>query len=634
LRGYVIGLVSLAVACTTAMPPPARTPAATASESPVEPPLELERRIEQSLLPAVVVEGEPPGEPITLAARMIASKVSGLGIAVFDEAGVLWAKGYGVTDAETGSPVTQHTLFQAGSISKSVNALAVLLAAEGGTVDLDVPINDLASSWKLPDNDFTRASPVTLRRLLSHTAGTTVHGFPGYPSGAPLPTVQQVLDGLPPANTPPVRVDLLPGAQFRYSGGGITLSQLILVDRLAKPYPTLLDERVLGPLGMVDSTYQQPLPPERLKQAASGHDPDGTVIPSRRHVYPEMAAAGLWTTPTDLATFFRELALARAGHSTRISQRVAREMTTAVDADPKVGLGVFLYERNGARYFGHDGVDAGFNAIAVASLDAVHGVVMMANSANGLRLFPEIERTVFAALGWAGADMPVASVTLSSTERAAWLGAFAIESDIPFTIHLQGERLLMTRALAEPIELIFVSATRAVTRRADIRYTLRDAGIDLERARGPIGRASRIPNPETRPLLELAAGRNEKAVQIWRERAARDPHAIDASLGLCLGYGNELLASGENAGALTLLGACADLFPERPAIHAELGAAYAALGDLAAAIDAYEAALYKLDAATWLPPPLAQRMRDSMQQRLQELRERQAALTPPHRAAP
>jgi hypothetical protein len=371
---------------------------------------------------------------------------------------------------------------------------------------------------------------------------------------------------------------------------------------------------------MVDSTYEQPLPTERLQRAASGHDPEGAVIPSRRHIYPEMAAAGLWTTPTDLALFFRELALARVGRSTRISQRVAREMTTGVDVEPKVGLGVFLFERNGAGYFGHDGVDEGFNASALSSLDAVRGVVMMANSANGMRLFPELERTVFAAMGWAGADTPVARATLGSAERDAWLGDFALERDVPFTIRLQGAEVLATRALGDAVELILVSPTRAVHRRSGIRYTLRDAGLDLEGARGPIGRASRITSPEAQPLLQLAAGHSEKAVQIWREMIARDPSSLGASAGLCLGYGQELMATGANAGALTLLQACAEVLPEGPAIRAALGAAYTAQGDSVSAIDAYETALRKLDAATWLSPEQARRLRESIDQRLQKLR--------------
>src|SRR6185369_10815280 len=159
--------------------------------------------------------------------------------------------------------------------------------------------------------------------------GTTVHGFPGYPAGTPLPTLPQVLDGQPPANSPPVRVDLTPGARFRYSGGGITIMQQALIDRLGRPFPDILHDSVLAPLGMSHSTYEQPLPPARVASAAAGHDPEGNVIEGKRNVYPEMAAAGLWTTPTDLARFFLELQLARAGRSQHVSRDIAMKMTTA-----------------------------------------------------------------------------------------------------------------------------------------------------------------------------------------------------------------------------------------------------------------------------------------------------------------
>lgn len=144
--------------------------------------------------------------------------------------------------------VTLDTLFQAGSISKPVTAMAALHFVEAGRWSLDDPINDRLVSWKLPVNDLQKDQPVTLRRLLSHNAGTTVHGFPGYAAGTPVPTVVQVLNGEPPANTAPVRVDLVPGSKVRYSGGGTTIVQLMMTDQLKKPFPEILAETVLRPL--------------------------------------------------------------------------------------------------------------------------------------------------------------------------------------------------------------------------------------------------------------------------------------------------------------------------------------------------------------------------------------------------
>jgi CubicO group peptidase (beta-lactamase class C family) len=426
MHRFLLLLLIAPAACRVPSQPPAAPGeplsgpgVARAASVPTEPALKLQEQIERAILPAVQVRGEEVY--FTLAERMAEHDVLGLSIAVFDDYELVWAKGYGVADVETRQPVAESTLFQAASISKSVNALAVLMAVAEGKLQLDSPINELLRSWKLPENDLTRASPVNLRRLLSHTAGTTVHGFPGYPTGAPLPTLLQVLDGTPPANTPPVRVDLEPGSKFRYSGGGTSITQLVLVDTFGKPYPELLAERVLVPLGMTNSTYEEPLPPERLLRAAAGHRRDGTRVPTSRHVYPEMAAAGLWTTPTDLARFLREIALGRAGRSPRVSQAIATQMTTKVDEDGPTGMGVFLFERNGVELFGHGGDNEGFHANAQASLEHGRGLVIMSNSDNATRIFSELERTVFAALRWPGADTPVVPVPLSEAQRVdAW----------------------------------------------------------------------------------------------------------------------------------------------------------------------------------------------------------------------
>jgi CubicO group peptidase (beta-lactamase class C family) len=614
---WLIALGSVVCACSAAPAQPARAPAVRAA-APLDESPELERRVERALLPPLQVQGEAL-EPITLAERMAALKVGGLSVAVFDEAGLVWAKGYGVADAETREAVTARTLFQAGSISKSVNALAVLLAASKGAFSLDAPVNQLLGEWKLPDSPLTRQAPVTLRRLLSHTAGTTVHGFPGYPTGAPLPTLIEVLDGAPPANTPPVRVELLPGAQFRYSGGGTSITQQVLVDTFSRPYPALLEQQVLGPLGMSSSTYQQPLGAEWLERAASGHGMDGTVIPTRRHVYPEMAAAGLWTTPTDLATFFRELALARAGRSSVISAELARDMTDRVEPEARVGLGVFLFERRGAPLFGHDGVDEGFTASALASLDGVHGLVMMANSANGMRLFPEIERTVFAALGWAGADAPVLRVALTAEQRSAWLGDYTPDRGLPFSVRVEGERLLLARPFEQPVELVAINSTRALQRETGFGHTLHADGIDIDGPRGMLGAARRASPGEKLPLLELAAGRTESAVAAWREQLNADPGGIGPGVATCVGLGNDLLEKGANASAITLLSVCADVLPAFPAISAGLGAAYAAEGDGQAAAAAYQAALLKLEGATWLSEAQKENLRRRVQQGLEGL---------------
>jgi len=273
------------------------------------------KRVEQGLLPAVLIKGD---QSWSIAERMKFHKVPGLSIAVIKDFKIDWARAYGVKDIETNEPVTTETIFQAGSISKSVNAMVAMKKVEQGKLSLDEPINNKLVTWKLPENEFTKTKKVTLRHLLSHTAGTTVHGFPGYAVTKTVPTVVQVLDGTAPANTAAVRVDFEPGSKFRYSGGGTTISQLAITDIEKKPYPQIAKETVLDPLQMKNSTYSNPLPEDWRKQAASGHKQDGGVVPGKIHVYPEMAAAGLWTTPTDLAKFGIETQLSLAGKSNKV----------------------------------------------------------------------------------------------------------------------------------------------------------------------------------------------------------------------------------------------------------------------------------------------------------------------------
>ena len=177
-------------------------------------------------------------------------------------------------------------------------------------------MNARLTSWKVPDNRFTATEKVTLRRLLSHNAGVTVHGFPGYDRAGPIATLVQVLDGAPPANTPPIRVDTTPGAIWRYSGGGFTIMQQLLIDVTGTPFPRFLQQTVLGPIGMTSSSFEQPPAATRAALNASGYYADRTPVRGHWHVYPEMAAAGLWTTATDLARFAIEVQQALAAKGT------------------------------------------------------------------------------------------------------------------------------------------------------------------------------------------------------------------------------------------------------------------------------------------------------------------------------
>ncbi len=353
------------------------------------------RRVERGL-PAVTL---PDGQALRMDLQqwMDFFKIPGMSVAVFDNFHIVWMKTYGVREEGLASPVTLDTTFQAGSISKPVAALAVMHYVQERKLSLDANVNDTLVSWKVPDNEFTVREKVTLRRLLSHSAGTTVHAFPGYAVGAPVPTTVQVLNGEEPANTAPVRVEMVPGTKYQYSGGGTTIVQLLVTEQLKKPFPQVMAETVIQPLGLKHSSYEQPQPPTRAAFSATGHRADGKPVVGKWHIYPEMAAAGLWTTAGDLAEVFLEVARSKHGQSSRVlSQATAQQMLT-VQAAP-VGLGFFLGP--GSDQFGHGGSDEGFRADVVAFSDSGQGVAIMTNSDVGYALFGPLTASIAKEYRW------------------------------------------------------------------------------------------------------------------------------------------------------------------------------------------------------------------------------------------
>jgi CubicO group peptidase (beta-lactamase class C family) len=321
-----------------------------------------------------------------------------LSVAVIDGYKIAWAKAYGTTELGGTTPVTTKTLFQAGSISKPVAATGMLALVQSGKLSLDEDVNAKLKTWKVPDNEFTKEEKVTLRRLASHTAGLTVHGFPGYDVDDKLPTLVQIFNGEKPANTAPIRVDFVPGTKERYSGGGVTIEQQVMMDVTGKAFPALMKETVLDKIGMSDSSYEQPLPASWAARTATGTYRDGKAVHGKWHVYPEMAAAGLWTTPTDLARFAIEIALSKQGKSNKVlSQKTTQEMLTPVLEE--AGLGFFM-SKDRPGEFGHNGADEGFQALLVLNADTGQGAALMANSDNGILVASELLRSIAKEYGW------------------------------------------------------------------------------------------------------------------------------------------------------------------------------------------------------------------------------------------
>ena len=354
-------------------------------------------RIEASVVDMPIGGDELPLR-LDLQKLMQLYKVPGLSIAVIDNFQIVWTKAYGVIEGGSATPVTSRTLFQAGSISKPVAATGALYLVEQGKLSLDENVNQKLKTWKVPENEFTKNEKVTLRRLMSHSAGLTVHGFPGYDVNDPMPTLVQIFNGETPANTASIRVDLVPGTQVRYSGGGVTIEQQLMMDVTGKPFPALMREIVLDKIGMTDSSYEQPLRPAQAAMTASGTYADGKVVHGRWHIYPEMAAAGLWTTPTDLGKFAIEIALSKHGKSNRVlSEEMTRQMLTpALD---EAGLGFFLDKDNPGQ-FSHNGADEGFQALLTMNAESGKGVAIMANSDMGIAVGDFLLQSVAKEYGW------------------------------------------------------------------------------------------------------------------------------------------------------------------------------------------------------------------------------------------
>lgn len=342
--------------------------------------------------------GNATGSAKSLAERMAELKVPGVSVAVFDNSEIIWAKGYGLRDVDHAEVVGVKTMFQAASLSKPVSAVGMFRLFEQGRLDIDRDVNLIQAAWKAPTFD-PNAPPITLRHIVSHMSGLGLHGFAGYPPGAKLPSLVQILDGLPPANSPPVRPESRPGEREIYSGGGFVLLQLIMQEVTGRPFDALMHDLVLKPAGMTSSTFAQPLPPGRMSDIAKGCREGGTMVDGGYHVYPEQSAAGLWTTPSDLARFLLAVGHARRGEpGGLLNMSTATEMLTRVPRGG--GLGFGISGSGESERYRHSGGNAGFSCFMVAFTKVGRGVVVMTNSDNGTSLIEELLSAISRQYNW------------------------------------------------------------------------------------------------------------------------------------------------------------------------------------------------------------------------------------------
>jgi len=395
----------------------------------------------------------------TLADRMKTNHVNGVSIAVIKDYKIEWTKAYGWADSAQKRPVTTATLFQAGSISKSLNGVGILKLVQEGKLSLDTDINIYLKSWKFPYDTLSKGKKITIANLLSHTAGLTVHGFDGYEKGDTIPTLVQVLDGEKPANSRAVRSMYEPSLRHQYSGGGTTISQLILQDVTGQPYDAYMWNNVLNPMGMSNSSYTQPPLAAKENLLATGYYNDGAAVKGKYHIYPEQAAAGLWTNPTDLAKYIIETQLSLQGKSNKVLNPQTTRLRLTPYIDNAAALGVFIVEKGNEKYFNHDGSDEGFVASYYGSMENGNGVVVMANTDNG-SLLSEIVNSLAAVYNWKDFYTPTIKnvVTVNNEILQSYTGNYKLHRDT-FNVTLEKEGLMLRLNSKTKYRLYFTSDT-------------------------------------------------------------------------------------------------------------------------------------------------------------------------------
>ena len=380
--------------------------------------------IENGLLESIQVKGKPV-KSYNIEERMTHYNVPGVSIAIVQDGKIKWAKGYGIANTITGAKVDEHTLFQAGSISKPIAALAALKLYQDGELDLNKNVNAYLKDWQIPDNEFTSSEKVTIERLLTHTAGTTVHGFPGYDQTDAFPSDIDVLSG--EGNTGVVTVDVIPGSMWRYSGGGYTVMEKVVEDVSGQSFEAYLSDHVLLPMNMTNSTYQQPISDKWQSNISAAYDGSGQITEGLWHNYPEQAAAGLWTTPSDLALYCMEIQEILKGKEGGVLHKETIDlMLTKHQSD--WGLGPSLRNEADSLIFGHGGKNEGFTNNMMAFAHLGHAAIIMTNADNGGSLIKEIENAIAEQYNWPiGRRKVIEIIDLSEDQLNVYVGKYQMK---------------------------------------------------------------------------------------------------------------------------------------------------------------------------------------------------------------
>jgi CubicO group peptidase (beta-lactamase class C family) len=376
--------------------------------------------------------------------RMAFYNIQGISIAVINDFKIEWAKGYGWADTLEHRPVTTQTLFQAASISKSLNGLGVLKLVQEKKLDLNTDINEYLKSWKFPYDPLSNNKIITIANLLSHTAGLTVHGFPGYTINNSLPSIIDILDGKKPSNTEAIRSQFEPGLKFQYSGGGTLISQLIIMDISKQPYDEYMFQEVLKPLEMTSSFFTQPPRDEKKQLLSTAYHANGDKVIGKYHIYPEQAAAGLWTNPIDLCKYIIETQLSYQNESNKVLTCEMTKLRLTPYIDGSSALGVFIGKKGSEKYFHHSGGNEGFSCIYYGTFDDGKGFVIMTNSDNRA-ILEEIANSIFSVYHWKDFYSPAIKkvIELPDSVLSSYIGKYMLDKE-PVIVSKESGKLFLT----------------------------------------------------------------------------------------------------------------------------------------------------------------------------------------------
>lgn len=499
--------------------------------------------------------------------------IPGVSVAVIHNFEIVWAKGYGIRDIEAELPVNTSTLFQAASISKPLTALAVMKLVQDGKLNLDEDINTYLKTWKMPESQLTSKNKVTLRNLLSHTAGVTVHGFPGYSYEVETPTLIQILNGEPPANTGRIIVDMEPNTEFSYSGGGYTIVQQVLIDQLQKPFEEIMAELVLRPLGMTNSFYRSsPLNEKQCTNATAGHKSDGSQVHHKRHIYPEMAAAGLWTTAEDLAKFAIEVQKSLKGESNKVLTKEFMEIITTPILTGQYNIGLCNEKIGGEWLLGHNGGNEGYSCSMMFHKEKGFGVVFMSNSDNGYKIKQPLFRSAAAVYDFYNILHPdYEKAQLSADDMKPFEGTYKTQPDKTLKIFQYDDKLFYKTIFDEPVQLEYVGDNTLIDINRKVKLELVEGFGKLLMNENAI---ERLNDGEKLASDYIEEDNIEQAVKCYRELMKQDLH-MRLRLENDLNNDGYKCIFGENyKTAITFLKINTILFPESSNAWDSLGEAY------------------------------------------------------------